>query len=250
MKPGERAVIDLKGVCVEGHGTRILDNLDLSVKGGDRLSIVGPNGAGKSTLLKAMTGLVQPSSGEIMVLNHRVSAHQKTSDLRSLRASVAQIFQGLHLVSRRTVWDNVLIGRLGHHASPKTWLFRFPARDQDLAREALRAVGMEHKRDERVDRLSGGERQKVAIARALAQDAPLLLADEPTSHLDPDAAIEIAKLLRQVADDNQKTLVTVVHSLDLLPYLANRIIGIKAGRIVLSQGGPNIEEGDLALLYG
>jgi phosphonate transport system ATP-binding protein len=109
---------------------------------------------------------------------------------------------------------------------------------------------MEHKIYERVDRLSGGERQKVAIARALAQDAPLILADEPTSNLDPDASTEIAKVLRQMVDRNHKTLVSVIHSLDLLPFLANRIIGIKAGRIVLNKNGHQLEKHELDMLYG
>lgn len=248
----EKIVVDLKGVSIEekGGGSKILDSLDLAIKAGDRLAIIGPNGAGKSTLLKTMTGLIQPNSGEVMVLNQKLSQVRKSSDLRNVRASVAQIFQGFHLVPRRTVWDNVLIGRLGQHSSPKTWFFRFPAYDRDLAREALRTVGMEHKINERVDHLSGGERQKVAIARALAQDAPLILADEPTSNLDPDASVEIAKLLRYVADRKQKTLVSVVHSLDLLPFLADRIIGIKAGRIVLSKEGDQLEKRELEMLYG
>lgn len=243
-------IVELKGLCIELRGKKILDSLDLSIRSGERLAIIGPNGAGKSTLLKTLTGLVEVNEGDVKILNHDLSRIRKNSDLRKLRSSVAQIFQGFHLVSRLSVWENVLVGRMGQQSSPKTCFFRFPSFDQDLAREALRTVGMEHKIEERVDRLSGGERQKVAIARALAQDAPLILADEPTSNLDPDASVEIAKLLRQVADRKQKTLVSVVHSLELLPYLADRIIGIKAGRIVLNKEGSVLGKEELEMLYG
>ncbi|MDP1647508.1 MAG: ATP-binding cassette domain-containing protein [Rubrivivax sp.] len=134
--------------------------------------------------------------------------------------------QGLHLVGRLSALDNVLIGGAGRHPSAWTWLRRWPASERGAAQAALTRVGLGGATNRCTDTLSGSERQKVAIARALHQGAPLLLADEPTASLDADAADEVAGLLAAVAAERQATLVCVVHDLELLPRLADRAIAL------------------------
>ncbi|MDP2006980.1 MAG: ATP-binding cassette domain-containing protein, partial [Rubrivivax sp.] len=152
--------------------------------------------------------------------------------LRGLRRHVAQVHQGLHLVGRLSVLDNVLVGGAGRHASPLTWLRRWPAAERQAAMAALAQVGLGWAAMRRTDTLSGGERQKVAIARALHQQPQMLLADEPTASLDADAAHEVITLLNAAAAARGATLVCVLHDLDLVPLLADRVVALRQGRVV------------------
>ena len=169
--------------------------------------------------------------------------------MRELRSRIGQIFQGLHLVGRLSAFENVLIGALGRSQSLLTCARFFPADERDHAQAALEAVGMGHVAAFRVDRLSGGERQKVAVARALNQNPDLILADEPTANLDPIAAGEVADLLTRIAEERKLTLITVAHTLSLLPNLAQRIVGLKSGRIVFDRSIDAIDQGQLQQLY-
>ena len=199
---------------------------------GERVALVGHNGAGKSTLLRALAGFGRVSGGGLQVLGIDLAAPCPPASLRQLRSRVAQVHQGLHLVSRLTALDNVLIGGAGRHPSPWTWLRRWPAADKQAALAALASVGLGRAAGQRTDTLSGGERQKVAIARALHQRASVLLADEPTASLDDRAADDLVQLLASVVLAQHTTLVCVLHDLDLLPRLANRVVALRQGRVV------------------
>ena len=188
-------------------------------------------------------------SGSIEVLGCRVEPGMAVGELRTLRSRVGQVFQGLHLVSRLSALENVLIGGLDRCHSLLTCARLFSSDEHDRAHAALKAVGMEHAAQLRSDRLSGGERQKVAVARALNQEPELILADEPTANLDPAAADEIALLLAELAEERQVTLITVVHTLQLLPNLAQRIIGMHSGRIAFDQPIGALDDKRMRLLY-
>ncbi|PKO89480.1 MAG: hypothetical protein CVU18_04025 [Betaproteobacteria bacterium HGW-Betaproteobacteria-12] len=221
--------IALQAVCCVAAERTLLDIASLHIGHGERVAIVGHNGAGKSTLLRLLNGFMPATLGSVQVLGHDLSQRLPTAELRRLRRQVGQIHQGLHLVGRLTALENVLIGSLGRIGGWRSWLRCFPADEVARADAALHAVGLLARAATRADRLSGGERQKVAIARLLLQRPALILADEPTAALDPAAASEVCHLLAQAAAG--ATLITVVHNPTLLPVLAERVIGLKQGRV-------------------
>jgi phosphonate transport system ATP-binding protein len=234
VSAGAQAVIEARGLRIEVGAHLLLRDIALSISVGERVALVGRNGAGKSTLLRALTGFGEfgrlPRE-RLRVLGTDLADAHRREVLRTLRARVAQVHQSLHLVGRLSALDNVLIGGAARHSSPWTWLRRWPASEHDAAQAALARVGVGGAGGRRTDTLSGGERQKVAIARALHQGAPLLLADEPTASLDADAADGIAALLADVVRERGATLVCVVHDLDLLPRLADRAIALRHGTV-------------------
>jgi phosphonate transport system ATP-binding protein len=247
--------VELRDVRCErgGVGGRSVLHIErLHIAAGERVALIGPNGAGKSTLLRVLSGFVTPSAGRVCVLGRELPMHH-AAELRALRTDIAQVLQGIHLVARLSARDNVLIGSLGRRRGWRTWL-RYPA-PADIARAhaALAQVGMSERADTRADALSGGERQKIAMARLLMQDAALILADEPTAALDPNAAREACEWLLAAAQSpthQRVTLVSVVHSPALLPLLAERVIGLRAGRVVLDAPLAQVSEAQLARLYG
>lgn len=234
------AVIEARGLQVRASSAAgapvLLRELAFSIQPGERVALVGHNGAGKSSLLRALTGFAPVHQGRLRVLGMSLDGDtgsgRAAAPLRCLRARVAQVHQGLHLVGRLSALDNVLIGGAARHPSPWSWLRRWPAAERAAAREALAWVGLAHAAARRTDELSGGERQKVALARALHQRPALLLADEPTASLDADAADEVVTLLNRAVAERAATLVCVVHDLDLVPRLAQRAIALRHGRVV------------------
>ncbi len=236
--------IRLDGV-VRALGDKLTLEIDrLRIAHGERVAIIGPNGAGKSSLLRVLSGFARPERGVVAVLGRQVSDAQ----VRSLRSEIGQVHQGLHLVQRLSVVDNVLIGALGRLSGWRTWTRCYRAEDSEEADAALRRVGLPAKAQVRVDQLSGGERQKVAIARMLMQRPRLILADEPTAALDPQAAAEVCALLAEAA--RGATLVSVVHNPALLPLLADRVIGLRQGRICFDLPVAQVGAPELAMLYG
>jgi phosphonate transport system ATP-binding protein len=234
--------------CEAPDGRVTLDIARLQIGAGERLAIVGPNGAGKSTLLRCLSGFATPVAGRVQVLDRVVGARMAGPELRRLRGEVAQVLQGLHLVQRLTVLENVLIGALGRLHGWRSWARWHRPQDVAEALRAIDAVGLTAKADERTDRLSGGERQKASIARMLMQRPRLILADEPTASLDPAAAREVCRLLQGGAA--QATLITVVHHPELLPLLADRVIGLRHGRLMFDQPLARLDPAVLDALYG
>jgi phosphonate transport system ATP-binding protein len=243
------AVVDLEALDVTAGGRTLLADVTLVVRPGERIAIIGANGAGKTTLLKTLTGMIPPAAGSVEVLGQSVSGRMTPAELRNLRGRIGQVFQGLHLVGRLSALENVLIGALARSQSILTCARLFPDHERARAQASLDVVGIGHLGQIRVDRLSGGERQKVAVARALNQNPELILADEPTANLDPTAAREVADLLARIAEERGLALITVAHTLSLLPNLAQRVIGLKAGRILFDQPVDAIDEGQMQQLY-
>lgn len=234
---GSPIVIAARNVGVNAGRARLLQGLDFDVHAGECVALVGHNGAGKSTLLRALAGFAPVSQGSLRVLDTVLDARPNRVTLRHLRRRIAQVHQGLHLVDRLSVLENVLIGAAGRHASPLTWLRHWPRSEQAQALAALERVGLDWAAGRRTDSLSGGERQKVAIARALLQSAApaadelILLADEPTASLDAAAAADVLELLVSVVTERRATLVCVVHDLDVLPRLARRAWLLRQGTL-------------------
>ena len=222
-----------------------LDALDIHA--GERVAIVGHNGAGKSTLLKLLSGLFPISQGEVEVLGQRLYPGMPRRELHAVRARVGHVWQGTHLVGRLSAQENTLMGVLGRRRGWRTWLRWYDMSDQIAAHTALSRVGMAHLCQARCDRLSGGEQQKVAMARLLMQAPELVLADEPTAALDPAAAAQSCALLRQIAAS--ATLITVVHNTTLLPLLADRVIGLRQGRLMFDLPLSQVDDAMLHQLY-
>lgn len=248
--------LHIEGLRVQVGGRVLLQVPLLTVAHGERVVVVGANGAGKSTLLRCLSGFVTPTAGRVEVLGRLLASPLRPRPLprpaqRALRAEIGQLLQGLHLVARSTVLQNTLVGALGRlhgvHAW-RSWWHRFPADEVVAAQHALHAVGMAGRAHERVDRLSGGERQKVAMARLLLQRPRLVLADEPTASLDPAAAHAACALLSQAAHGT--TLITIVHDPALVPLLGQRVLGLRAGCIVFDGPAHTLDASALAALYG
>jgi phosphonate transport system ATP-binding protein len=246
-------VVQLEQVQVQVKGRTLLQIEKLAIEHGERVAILGPNGAGKSTLLRLLGGhfVVGTAgarvSGRVQVLGQRLDSLPSGPELRHLRAQVGQVMQGLHLVARLSALDNALIGALPRVSGWRSWVRHYPPHEHARAQAALQAVGIAPRAMVRADRLSGGERQKVAIARLLMQHPQLILADEPTAALDPAAAQDICHLLAQAADG--ATLISVVHQPTLLPLLAKRVLGIAGGRLQFDLALADLSEERLALLY-
>jgi phosphonate transport system ATP-binding protein len=241
------AVIRLDSVDCPGGGAFRLQIDHLEVGKGERIAIIGHNGAGKSTLFRLLSGFARPDAGHAKVLGHALHAPLTRPELRNLRCSLGQVMQGLHLVQRLTALENVLIGSLGRVSGWRSWSRCYPEVEVKSAQTALLEVGMFSRANTRTDQLSGGERQKVAIARMLMQRPELILADEPTAALDPAAAYEVCKLMVDAA--GSATLISVVHNPSLLPLLASRVIGMKRGRIVFDLPIASVDDSCLDSLY-
>lgn len=248
--------VRLSGVRVVAASRTLLRVDELVLMPGERVAVVGPNGAGKSTLLRVIAGLARPEQGGVSVLGREIGAASITplgrSEWRSLRREIGLVMQGLHLVPRLTARENVLIGALAHLSGARAWRSCWRWYPEALVAEAdaaLDVLGLAERAHVRADRLSGGERQKVGLARLTLQRARLVLADEPTSALDPSATAQVCTLLRSAAQREGRTLVTVVHDLDLLPALATRVIGLAQGSIQWDLPLDRVDDAALRDLY-
>jgi phosphonate transport system ATP-binding protein len=254
---GEEAVVDVHGLRCEVAGRSVLRLPRLHIRAGERVALIGPNGAGKSTLLRCLGALARPAEGQVRVLGADVTKLRGAA-LRAWRCDVAQVMQSLHLVGRLTVLDNVLIGSLGRRSgwrqALRSWVRWHAPADVAAALAALATVDLQHLAAERTDRLSGGERQKAAIARLLMQRPRLVLADEPTAALDPAAAEAVCRLLGGPAlhchDASPATLITVVHNPALLPWLADRVLALRQGELAFDLPLAQVTPALLAQLYG
>jgi phosphonate transport system ATP-binding protein len=223
-------VVSLRGVRVTYGPHAALDGFDLEVGAGERVALVGPSGAGKTTALRLCTGAVRPTEGIAEVLG-RDLAQVSPDDLRDVRRRVGTVYQQLDLVGPLRVVHNVNAGRLGSWGRGRAlWSMVKPV-EVEVARDALARVGIADKLLERTDRLSGGEQQRVALARVLVQEPELVLADEPVSSLDPARAEEVMDLLVDVTGDRGRTLLVSLHDFDLARRRCDRIVGVKDGRV-------------------
>ncbi len=207
----------------------VLRNLSLSVAESEVLGIAGPNGTGKSTLFGVMAGLLAPDSGEARLNGVLLSGMRR----RDIARQVALVPQTEHAAFPFTVEQTVLMGRTPHLASP---LAAESREDRRIAREVIEAVGLGPLAARPVQQLSGGDRQLVLLARALAQDAPALLLDEPTASLDLAHQQAVARLVRGLAAERNRTVVLIAHDLNLAAMVCDRIAILHEGRI--AESGP------------
>ena len=213
------------------NGKVALAGFDLTVTAGELVVVLGGNGSGKTTLLRCITRMLEPTGGEIW-LGETNLAELSGERLRQARLPLAMVWQQANLVRRRSVLANVASGALGRHGGLWTALGGLPADELRAAYGHLDEVGLAELAGQRAGTLSGGQAQRVAIARALAQRPRVLLADEPVASLDPEAADDIMRLLRRLAAEENLAVLCVLHQVELAYEFADRVVGIRDGRIV------------------
>ena len=249
-KPGDASVIRLENLSVTyPGGVEALRGVDLSVGKGEFVVIVGLSGAGKSTLLRVLNGLVPATSGSVIIDGTEVVG-ASAATLRRVRARTGMIFQTFNLVHRTTVVNNVLMGRLSGVPPWRSTLGLWPAEDREAAMVALERVGIVEKAYVRASDLSGGQQQRVGIARALAQEPSLMLADEPVASLDPITSRQVMGDLRRINQELGITTVVNLHFLDLAREYARRLIGLRDGELVYDGDIAKVDEGTFQEIYG
>ncbi len=223
------------------NGTVALKNVSLNVKKGEFLAIIGPSGSGKSTLLRSINRLISDTTGDIFFDGANIQ-QASSSELRNIRSKMGMIFQQFHLIPRKTVLTNVLAGSLSITNLPRSLLFAFSESQNHQAIKCLRQVNLEDKAKAKVEELSGGEQQRVAIARVLMQSPQLILADEPVSNLDPTTSKNVMQYLKQINQEMQITILCNLHLLPLVQQYADRVVALNKGELVYDGDPFGIDE--------
>ncbi len=231
------------------RGKPVLRGISLDIGDHGITAIIGPSGTGKSTLIRCINRLVEPTSGEILFEGEDMVKLDRRG-LRLARRHIGMVFQEYNLVERLTVMENLLCGRLGYVPPLKAWLRKYPPADIARAFELLEVVGLSEFVNQRADSLSGGQRQRVGIARALMQEPKLLLADEPTSSLDPKTSVEIMSLIRDLCQKHAIPVMINMHDVELAKRFADRILGMAEGTVVYDGPPAGLSDEQLKAIYG
>ena len=271
------------------NGTVALIDINLEIKEGEFVAILGLSGAGKSTMLRTLNQIIDVTSGNILFNNVDINTYDmygdnvekeierqkklnpeynenslnlqevditkiKGKNLRKMRSNIGMIFQNFNIIKRMSVIQNVLSGRISYNPTWRTILGFFPKKDKEIALKALDRVDILEKTYHRASELSGGQMQRVAIARSLAQNAKILLADEPVASLDPITTFEVMQFLKKICVEDGITMIANLHHVDLALKYATRIVGVRNGRIVydiqVKEKPDKVIIADLEKVYG
>ena len=231
METTGTTIVEFSGVSKRYGGRSdqppALAHIDLSIERGEIFGVIGESGAGKTTLLELITGLTTAEEGDVRV-DGTALAGRSRREMRMLRRNIGVVFQGIHLLSSRTVRQNVA---LGLQISREAGIRRTRAEERAAVDEMLAFVGLTHRADHHPAELSGGEKQRVGLARALVTRPPLLLCDEPTSSLDATTTAEILKVLLEARDELGTTIVVISHDLDVVGTICDRALLLEKGRM-------------------
>lgn len=233
---------------VYNNGVKGLDDVNLEIEQGEFVGIIGLSGAGKSTLIRSINRMHGITDGVLTVDGVNVSTLGGKS-LRKFRRKIGMIFQSFNLITRTTVINNVLTSRVPELSWWRSILGLYTREDKIQALEALDKVGILDKAYSRVDQLSGGQQQRVALARTLAQNPTIILADEPVAALDPVTAKQVMDDFKHINQEMKITVLINIHHVDLALAYADRIIGIRAGQIVYDGPASEVDEEVLASIY-
>ncbi len=250
MNSPAQHTLSIRGLAKEYvPGKPVLRGIDLDIDSRGITAIIGPSGTGKSTLIRCINRLVEPTAGSISFEQQDLVRLDRRS-LRLARRHIGMVFQEYNLVERLSVMENLLTGRLGYISAWKAWRRKYPQEDIDRAFELLEIVGLKGFENQRADSLSGGQRQRVGIARAVMQNPRLLLADEPTSSLDPKTSVEIMQLLVSISEKYSIPVVINMHDVELAKRFASRIVGMSGGAIVYDGPPSGLTDSVLQSIYG
>jgi len=233
-------VVSVKNVSFSYGRLQVLRDITMNAKKGELVCLLGPNGTGKSTLLKCILGALRPQKGRIIINGDDIS----NLDPIELARLISYVPQVIEQTFPLTVFETILIGRLPH----LSWTPR--QSDLEAVRHAMRLLGIENLAWKNLSELSGGQRQKVLLAMALAKEPPILLLDEPTSNLDLNSQLEVMDVIRDIVEDD-KTAIVALHDLNLALRYADRVVVMKDGRVI-ANGKPAevLEEDVIESVYG
>jgi phosphonate transport system ATP-binding protein len=223
-----------------------LSSLSFCIQEGEKVALIGPSGAGKTTLLNILASIISPDEGSIHIDGKPLSL-LKDPKMRAKKIGI--IRQQFDLVGQLPVVHNVLAGRLAEWSLLKSLLSMIIPQDKKIALAALERVGLPGKMDERTSNLSGGEQQRVALARLLLQKPEIVLADEPVASLDPARAEDILALLTDIANEENQTLIASLHSVDYARKYFKRLIALKNGKIFFDLPADQVTDSLISSLY-
>lgn len=236
-------MLEVKNVCCGYNGINIVKQVSFNINRGENLCIVGPNGCGKSTLFKAISNLIS-FNGEIKLDGKNINALKR----KELATKIALMTQSSNIQFPYTIFETVALGRYAHLNSIFS---RLSKKDEEVINESLKMVGLLDIKDKLISELSGGQLQRVFLARAFAQDPEVILLDEPTNHLDLRCQIEILDYLKSWAKEKNKIVIAVLHDLNLVQNYGDRVLMLNDGVI---KGNGNTKEvlnsNDLEDVYG
>ncbi len=242
-------MIEFKNVSKKyPNGFEALKNVNLTIDQGEFVAIIGLSGAGKSTLIRTINRMHDITSGSVIVDGTDVMSLQG-KHLRSFRRNIGMIFQSFNLITRTTVIKNVLTAFVPSLPWWRATFGIFTKEEKVASLECLDKVGILDKAFVRADQLSGGQQQRVALARTLAQDPQIILADEPVASLDPVTAKQVMDDFLRINKDMKITVLLNIHHVDLALQYASRVIGIRGGEIVYDGPAENVDEKTLDLIY-
>ena len=251
--------IHVRNVHKTFGSTKALSDINMRIAPGEMVSLIGPSGAGKSTLLKHFSGVMLSDSSDrhkgqqsdVTILGHTVQRNGDVNvKIRKIRSHIGYIFQQFNLVGRLRLITNVLIGALSRTPTWRSIIRSFPYTEQKKAMQALHRVGMAKYAHQRAKTLSGGQQQRAAIARALTQEARIIIADEPIASLDPESARRVMQLLTDINTQDKVTVLVSLHQVDFAMRFCQRCIGMKDGQIVYAGPTSGLTQDILQDIYG
>jgi phosphonate transport system ATP-binding protein len=249
----DAAVLSIRNASKSFGARRALDKVSLDVHRGEMIALIGPSGSGKSTLLRSISGLqtIDAGEGRIEAFGGPVQENGRISgQVRKIRTRIGFIFQQFNLVGRLSLFSNVALGSLGRISPMRGVSGLWPEETKAAAMAALARVGVADYASQRANTLSGGQQQRGAIARALVQKAKIILADEPVASLDPVAARKVMESLRDLNKQDGLTVVVTLHQVDYALRYCDRVVALKAGKVVYDGPADGLKRGQLIDIYG
>ncbi|QBO37487.1 phosphonate ABC transporter ATP-binding protein [Periweissella cryptocerci] len=231
------------------NGHKAIKNISFSIADGEFLSIIGPSGAGKSTVLRSINQLITDDSGQILFNDQDIRQANK-QQLRKIRAQIGMVFQNYNLVGRLSAIENVLHGALGRKSTISGALGWYTLSEKQSAAALLDLVGLGDFIYTRANELSGGQMQRVGIARALMQEPKIILTDEPIASLDPQSTTVVMDYLKKIAVEMNITVIANLHQVEIAKKYSDHIVGINNGQVVFN-GQPNeLTPAQIVNVYG
>lgn len=239
-------IINLQQISKAYERKIALSSLSFSVNRGELIGLIGPSGAGKTTLLNMLAGIMSPDQGKILIDGRALS---ELRDQKKRAKKIGIIRQQFDLVGELLVIHNVLVGRLSEWSILKSILSMLIPQDKEYATQALNRVGLTEKLYEKTSSLSGGEQQRVALARLLVQSPEIILADEPVASLDPARAEDVLELMVRIALEENQTLIASLHSVEYARKYFDRLIALKDGELFFDLPASSVTDEHIKSLY-